>query len=215
MTECSSFTTANLDGTMGSIGKPVPWFDVAVVDAAGRPTTLGERGEIVVRERLPGALSRGYFKDPQATAKAFRGGAFHTGDVASSDAAGNLYFHDRMTDNVRVRGENVTAAEVEDVVRKHPGVEDCVMIGVPADVGEAEIKLFIKLKPGSRPAAAELWAWLAPRLARYQRPRFIEFVNEFERTASQRIIKHRLSKRTDDCWDAATLGDPRVQAGGM
>ena len=202
MTECSSFTTANLDGPAGSIGRPLPWFDVTLVDDAGRPVTPRERGEMVVRERLPGALTQGYFNDPEATAKALRNGAFHTGDLASSDAAGNLCFHGRMTDSVRVRGENVSAAEVEDVARKHPGVEDCVMVGVAADVGEAAIKLFVKPKAGMSLVPQELSDWLAPRLARYQQPRYIAIVEAFERTPSQRIMKHKLSKRTDDAWDA-------------
>ena len=202
MTECSSFTTANLDGPVGSIGKPLPWFDVALVDAAGKMVAPGERGEMVVRERLPGALTRGYFNDPEATARALRNGAFHTGDLAAADAAGNLYFHGRMTDSVRVRGENVTAAEVEDVARKHPAIEDCVMIGVAADVGEAAIKLFVKPKAGMSLPPRELSEWLAARLARYQQPRYIAVVQEFERTPSQRIMKHKLSRRTDDAWDA-------------
>jgi crotonobetaine/carnitine-CoA ligase len=203
MTECSSVTTANLDGRVGAVGKPVPWFDVALVDAAGSPVAVGERGEIVVRERMPGALTRGYFNDPDATAKAFRNGVFHTGDLASADAAGHYYFHGRMTDSVRVRGENVTAAEVEDVARKHPAVEDCVMLGVAAGAGEEEIKLFVKLKPGLNLAPQELAAWLAPNLARYQRPRYIAIVDAFERTPSERIMKHKLSRRTDDAWDGA------------
>ena len=202
MTECSSFTTANLDGPVGSIGKPLPWFDVTLVDVAGKMVTPGERGEMVVRERLPGALTRGYFNDPEATARALSNGAFHTGDLAAADAAGNLYFHGRMTDSVRVRGENVTAAEVEDVARKHPAIEDCVMIGVAADVGEAAIKLFVKPKAGMSLPPRELSEWLAARLARYQQPRYIAVVQEFERTPSQRIMKHKLSRRTDDAWDA-------------
>jgi crotonobetaine/carnitine-CoA ligase len=202
MTECSSFTTANLDGLIGSVGRPLPWFDVAVVNEAGGRVAVGERGEMVVRERLPGALTRGYFKEPEATAKALRNGAFYTGDIASADAAGNLHFHGRMTDSVRVWGENVSAAEVEEVARKHPAIEDCVMIGVAADVGEAAIKLFVKPKAGMSLAPHVLSDWLAPRLARYQRPRYITIVEEFERTPSLRIMKHKLSKRTDDAWDA-------------
>jgi crotonobetaine/carnitine-CoA ligase len=202
MTECSSFTTANLDGTIGSVGKPLPWFDVALVDEAGAPVASGGRGEIVVRERLPGALTRGYYNDAEATARALREGAFYTGDLASADAAGNLYFHGRLTDSVRVRGENVAAAEVEEVARKHPAVEDCVMMGVPADVGEAAIKLFVEVRPGMGLLPRELSDWLAPRLARFQRPRYIAIVERFERTPSQRIMKHKLSKRTDDAWDA-------------
>jgi crotonobetaine/carnitine-CoA ligase len=202
MTECSSFTTANIGGPIGSVGKPLPWFDVTPVDNAGKPVALGERGEIVVRERLSGALTGGYFNDPEATAKALRNGAFLTGDLASADAAGNLYFHGRMTDSVRVRGENVAAAEIEEVARKHPGIEDCAMIGVASDVGEAAIKLFVRPKVGMSLTPQELSDWLAPRLARYQQPRYIALVKEFERTPSQRIMKHKLSKRTDDAWDA-------------
>ena len=76
------------------------------------------------------------------------------------------------------------------------------MIGVAADVGEAEIKLFVKLKPGASLSAEELSVWLAPNLARYQRPRYIAIVEEFERTSSQRIMRHKLSKRIEDAWDA-------------
>src|SRR5262249_17418292 len=178
-------------------------FEVTLKDAAGRPVATGELGEIVVRERLPGALSRGYFNDWEATAKAFGKGTFHTGDLASADTDGNLYFHGRMTDSVRVRGEHVAATEVEDVARKHPAIADCAMIGVAADVGEEEIKLFVMLKPKMRLAPQELSAWLFSRLARHQRPRYIAIVSEFERTPSQRVMKHKLSKRTEEAWDAA------------
>jgi carnitine-CoA ligase len=201
MTECSSVTTANLDGPIGSVGKPVPWFDVAILDAAGAPMGPGTRGEMVVTERLSGALTRGYFKDGAATARSFRGGAFLTGDLVSRDLEGNVYFHGRMTDSVRVRGENVTAMEVESVVRTHAAVEDCAMIGVAAQVGEAEIKLFVTVRQGARLEPPELSAWLADRLARHQRPRYIAVVEAFERTPSARIMKHTLSRRTDDCWD--------------
>jgi crotonobetaine/carnitine-CoA ligase len=203
MTECSSVTTANLDGPIGSVGKPVPWFDVAILDATGRAVGPGVRGEMVVTERLGGALTRGYFKDGDATARSFRGGAFLTGDLVSRDRHGNFYFHGRITDSVRVRGENVTALEVEGVVRTHPAVEDCAMIGVAAEVGEAEIKLFVIVRPGARLEPQELSAWLAERLARYQRPRYIAILEAFERTPSARIMKHTLSRRTDDCWDLA------------
>jgi carnitine-CoA ligase len=201
MTECASITTANLEGPVGSVGRPVPWFDVAVLDPAGHPVAVGERGEIVVRERVTGALTRGYFKDAEATDRSLRAGAFLTGDLGSYDAAGHFYFHGRLTESVRVRGENVAAAEVEGVVRQHPAVEDCAMIGVAADVGEAEIKLIVALRPGAALSAPELSTWLATRLARHQRPRYIAFLAAFERTPSARIMKHTLSKRTDDCWD--------------
>ena len=75
------------------------------------------------------------------------------------------------------------------------------MIPVAAEIGEQDIKLFVKAKPGASIDPTELSAWLAPRLAPYQRPRYIAVIADFERTPSQRIMKHQLSKRTDDAWD--------------
>jgi carnitine-CoA ligase len=193
MTECSSITTFNNNGTVGAVGKPAPWFEVELIDAAGAPVAVGERGEIVVRTSLPGAITRGYLSNPEATARALRGGAFHTGDLGSRDADGNMYFHGRQTDNVRVRGENVSALEVEQVAAKHPAVEDCAMIGVAAEIGEQDIKLFVKARAGASLTAAELSGWLAERLAPYQNPRYIVMIDDFERTASQRIMKHKLA----------------------
>ncbi|KLK91347.1 AMP-dependent synthetase [Microvirga vignae] len=206
MTEASSITTFNDKGVIGSVGNPVPWFTVELLGADGHPVPLGERGEIVVRTSTPGALFPGYFNNPDATEKALRNGALHTGDLGSYDPEGNLIFHGRMTDSVRCRGENVSAWEVERVAADHPSVEDCAMIGVAADVGEQDIKLFIKPKAGTNVEPAEISAWLSTRLASYQNPRYIAVVDEFERTPSQRIMKHKLSKRLDDCWDRLAQG---------
>jgi crotonobetaine/carnitine-CoA ligase len=202
MTECSSITTYNDNGVVGSVGRPAPWFAVELIAPSGEPAASGERGEIVVRTTLPGAITRGYLSNPEATARALRGDAFHTGDLGSFDAAGNMYFHGRMTDNVRVRGENVSAFEVEQVVSKHPAVEDCAMIGVAAEIGEQDIKLFVQCRAGVTLAPQELSEWLAERLAPYQNPRYIVMVDEFERTASQRIMKHKLMAQTT-AWDRA------------
>lgn len=201
MTEASSITTYNDSGVVGAVGKPVPWFDVRLLDAEGRDVPHGERGEIVVTTSLPGAIFPGYFNNSEATAKALRNGALYTGDYGSFDSDGTLFFHGRMTDSVRCRGENVSAWEVEHVAADHPNIEDCAMVGVASDVGEQDIKLFIKRKPGHALEAPALSAWLAERLAPYQNPRYIAFVDDFERTASQRIMKHKLSKALDDCWD--------------
>jgi len=201
MTECSSITTYNDNGAVGSVGRPVPWFDVGLIAPSGKRARIGERGEIVVRTSLPGAITRGYLSNPAGTARALRGDAFHTGDLGSFDADGNMYFHGRMTDNVRVRGENVSAMEVEQVAAKHPAVEDCAMIAVAAEIGEQEIKLFVKPRPATTLDAAALSAWLAERLAPYQNPRYIVIVDDFERTASQRIMKHKLAAHRAAAWD--------------
>ncbi len=126
---------------------------------------------------------------------------FHTGDLGSFDAGGNMYFHGRMADSVRVRGENVSAMEVEQIVAKHPAVEDCAIIGVAAEIGEQEIKIFVKPRAGETLSPLELSDWLAERLAPYQNPRYIVMVSEFERTASQRIMKHKLAGLDVAIWD--------------
>jgi crotonobetaine/carnitine-CoA ligase len=210
MTEGSSITTINLTGVVGSVGKPLPWFTVALLDEAGRPVADGARGEIVVRTSLPGALFAGYYNDPEATAKVLRDGALYTGDLGSFDREGNLVFHGRMTDSVRSRGENVSAWEVEHVAANHPAVEDCAMIGVAADIGEQDIKLFVKARKGVCVDPAELSDWLARRLASYQNPRYICVVDEFKRTASQRIIKKTLSEMSGECWDRGAQQQDRA-----
>ncbi|QEL22344.1 ATP-dependent acyl-CoA ligase [Bosea sp. F3-2] len=205
MTEASSLTTCNVTGVVGSVGRPMPWFTVKLLDGDGLAVAIGERGEIVIETSIPGAIFPGYLDNPEATAKALRADGFHTGDLGSFDAGGNLYFHGRMTDSVRCRGENVSAWEVEHVAAEHEAVEDCAMIGVAADVGEQDIKLFVKPRDGAVIDPQALSGWLGQRLAPYQNPRYIAVVDEFERTASQRIMKHKLSPRLDDCWDRAAM----------
>ncbi|HEY5796277.1 MAG TPA: AMP-binding protein [Bosea sp. (in: a-proteobacteria)] len=209
MTEASSLTTCNITGIVGSVGRPMPWFTVKLQDTKGRPVRAGERGEIVIETSIAGAIFPGYLDNPEATAKALRADGFHTGDLGSIDDEGNLYFHGRMTDSVRCKGENVSAWEVEHVAAEHEAVEDCAMIGVAADVGEHDIKLFVKPRDGATIDAGALSDWLGARLAPYQNPRYIAVVDEFERTASQRIMKHKLSPRLDDCWDRAAMATGR------
>src|SRR3546814_3903202 len=100
-------------------------------------------------------LFEGYFRDPAATARALRTTGMHSGDLGLRDSDGNLFFLGRMTDSLRVRGENVSAFEVEHVALAHPAVEAAAVIGVKSDIGEQDIKLFIKKKSGSAIDLAE------------------------------------------------------------
>lgn len=201
MTEASSITTYNDRGVVGSIGRPVPWFDVTLRNASGNSVARGERGEIVVHNKHKAALFAGYFRDPDATTRALRDGALWTGDLGRFDADGNLIFLGRIADSVRCRGENVSAWEVERVAAAHPDVEDCAIIGVAAEIGEQEIKLFVQPKGGTAIDPAELSRWLGERLAPYQNPRYIAVVESFQRTPSQRIAKQTLPRGSEGCWD--------------
>ena len=201
MTEASSFTTCNVTGLVGSVGRALPWLKVAIEDAGGAVLATGERGEIVVRASDPTALFSGYFRDPEASVRALRDGALRTGDLGSLDCEGNLFFHGRLTESLRVKGENVSAWEVEHVVNRHPAVEESAVVGVAAEVGEQDILLFVKPRAGATVAFPALADWLAGELASFQVPRYFALVEDFERTPSHRIMKHRLTAAPEAAWD--------------
>lgn len=201
MTEASSITSFADASQQGSVGKPVPWFSVTIRDENDNVVVSGTRGEIVVESSVPHAISVGYFRNEEATAKTMKNGRLYTGDAGHIDDSGLLYFHGRQTDSIRCRGENVSAWEVEQVVVGNPDVEDCAAVGVAADIGEQEIMLFVKAKIGSLNDPAALSQWLVDKLAPFQLPRFIVYVDEFERTPSLRILKHKLPRERKSAWD--------------
>jgi len=213
MTECSSITTVNDDGTIGSVGHAVPWFQLDICDENGISLPRGMTGEIVVSTNRPGAIFPSYFQNPEATARAIRQERMHTGDFGSLDDSGRLRFLGRMADKIRYRGENISAWEIEHVAAKHPEIEDCAVIGVTADIGDEDIKLFIKLVPHSRATEIEISRWLQGRLPDYQWPRYISLVGDFERTPSQRIMKHKLSRDLHGCWDRTSCDQQSIPEG--
>lgn len=203
MTECSSITTINTYGKIGSIGKAVDHFEVRVVDENGVPVPPNVIGEIQVRAKQPGLTLKEYYNNPEATQKAILpDGWFCTGDMAYCDEEEFYFFKGRSKDSLRHNGENVSAWEVEHIIDEHPDVEECAVIGVQGDIDD-DLKLFIKRAAGHEgPDPQELIEWCQSRLAKYQIPRYIAFVDEFEKTPSQRTKKANLSKSTDDCWDS-------------
>ena len=206
LTEGASFTTINVAGRVGSIGKPVDHFEVRIVDDEDRPLPPGEVGEIVQREREPGLLMKGYFKNPEGTRAALRGGWLHTGDLAHYDAEGFYYFAGRKKDRIRRRGENVSAWEIERVVSACPGVEECAVIGVPSDLGEDDIKVLVRRAQDRPLDALDVIRWCEERLAYFQVPRYVAFVEEFPKTPSERIRKEELPRSAEGCWDLEQSG---------
>jgi carnitine-CoA ligase len=206
MTEAASFTTINLEGRVGSIGRPVPHFEVKIVTDDGRAAAAHETGQILVREREPGLFMRGYLKDDERTAEALREGWLHTGDFGTRDADGFFYFAGRRRDRLRRRGENVSAWEIEQVVGMHADVEACAAIGVPSDVGDEDIKIFVKPVGGRRLDPLDLIRWCERHLAYFQIPRYVELVDAFPLTATERIRKDQLSTSVTACWDVQHSG---------
>ena len=201
MTECSSFATVNASGKPGSIGKPLPWFKLDLLGEHGEPVPQGNTGEIVLSSDLEGVFLPGYLDNAEATSRTLRGGRLHTGDMARQDADGDYVFVGRRTDSMRVRGENVSAWEVERVFARHPAIEASAAVGVASDIGEQDILLYVRFKPGEIVDWATLSDWAGESLAQFQQPRFYRATDQFPLTPSQRIRKHLLPREIDSAWD--------------
>jgi fatty-acyl-CoA synthase len=134
-----------------------------------------------------------YWGKPEATAEAFAGGWFHSGDQVRQDEEGYLYVVDRKKDMIITGGENVYCAEVEDVLAAHPKVAEVALIGVPdTRYGEAPLAVVAPRDAADPPTAEELTAWCRDRLARYKNPREYSVVGALPRNPSGKVLKTRL-----------------------
>jgi crotonobetaine/carnitine-CoA ligase len=159
----------------GSCGLPSPDVDVEIHDPAGRPSPPGVLGEIVVRSRVPELFMDGYEDDPVATAEVMRAGWFRTGDMGTLDGQGNLWFRGRMSHYIRHRGENVSTAELEQMMLRCEGIGECAAVGVPSAVGEEDIKLVVVRRPGIALSAEQVRAFAQGAMASFMVPRYVEF----------------------------------------
>jgi crotonobetaine/carnitine-CoA ligase len=173
-----------------SMGMPVLGYDVAIVDEAGREVAPGTVGELIVKGTPGVSLMKGYFKNPEATARTLRDGWLWSGDQAWRDAEGYFYFVDRTKDMLKRAGENVSASEVEETLRQHPAVFDAAVVGVPDPVRDQAIKAYVMLRKGAAATAEELIAWCRGRLSPFKVPGVVEFRETFPRTSVGKIQKH-------------------------
>jgi long-chain acyl-CoA synthetase len=183
-------TAAGTDAPPESIGVPLPGVEVRLVDAAGEDVLVGDRGEVWVRGEN---VFAGYWNDPDATRQVLTDdGWLRTGDVAVADEQGRLYLVDRVKDLIIVSGFNVFPAEVEEVLRDHPGVDDAAVIGVRhGETGEA-IKAFVVRRPDTDVDAEHLRAHCAAHLARYKCPDEIDFVDEIPHGFAGKLLRRVL-----------------------
>ena len=202
MTECSSFTSINVEGRFGAVGRPAPWFEVRLVDAAGVEVPVGGTGEILVRALEPGVVTPGYFRNEEATARALRGGWMHTGDLGRFDEDGFLFYAGRAKDCIRRRGENVSAWEIERVAEQMASVAESAAVGVPDDLGDETVKLYVRPADGERVDPAAVHRWCTERLASFQVPEYIETIAAFEKTGTERIRKETLAREAGAAWRA-------------
>lgn len=200
------------DRRVGTAGRSSGLYDVRIVDESDREVAPGVAGEIVVAARPNHATFSGYYDMTEATAEVWRGGWFHTGDRGVMDAGGYLTFIDRLKDCVRRRGENISSWEVEQSIARHPAVLEAAVVGVPSDLSEEEVLACVVLKPGHSLTGAGLIEHCAGRMADFAVPRYVRWMDELPRNASERVQKFQLRAEgvTPDTWDrlAATGAHP-------
>ncbi len=176
-----------------SVGRPTTTVDVRVVDDAGNDCAQGEVGEFWLRG--PNIFA-GYWNNPQATEEAFSNGWFKSGDLGYIDEEGFYYVVDRKKDVIIRAGENIYCAEVEGVLHQHPDIADVALIGLPhRELGE-EVAAVVELKSGAVLTEADLQSYVAQRLARYNVPTRVFFIDEpLPRTATGKVLKRELKER--------------------
>lgn len=212
MTECNLPAFGDLSDPMmaGCAGHIVDdFFEVRIVDAdTDEPLGVNEVGEIVVRPKRASCFMAGYFNMPERTVEAWRNLWFHTGDAGRIDEAGRLFFIDRIKDCIRRRGENISAFEVEQVLNNFPAVAESSVIGVRAESGgEEEVKACI-VASAEAPDPTAILDWCVERMPRYAVPRYIEFVNELDKTPTGKLRKQDLRDAgiTVNTWDRESVG---------
>lgn len=192
LSETSPVATANpTDATefSGTIGLPVPSTEIVILDDAGQPVALGERGEIAIRGPQ---VMVGYWQRPDETAKAMTAdGFFKSGDIGIMDERGYVRIVDRKKDMILVSGFNVYPNEIEEVIAAHPGVLECACIGVPDEhCGEA-VKLFVVRKDPSL-TEEQLMTYCKEQLTGYKRPKHIEFRTDLPKSNVGKILRREL-----------------------
>lgn len=177
---------------LASCGRPTLLARVEVMDDEGRLLPPETHGEIVVRTS---AVMKGYYKNPEETARACIHGWHHTGDIGFKDREGWVYLVDRKRDMLISGGFNIFPSQVEKVVIAHPAVQDCAVVGVPhEDWGEA-VKAVVELKAGASVETAELDAFCRARLASYQVPKSFEVWPELPRSAAGKVLRRKVRER--------------------
>jgi crotonobetaine/carnitine-CoA ligase len=209
MTEVSSpMVSEPFPPESGTCGRVRSGVEARVVDENDCEVAPGETGELILRTDRPWAMNHGYYKNPEATAAAWRNGWFHTGDGFRYDEDGYFYFVDRIKDAIRRRGENISSFEVENEVTAWEWVREAAAIAVPSELGEDEVMIVVAPVDGHTIDPVALFRFLEPRMAHFMLPRFIRSVAELPKTPTQKVQKHLLKEAgvTPDTWDREGAG---------
>ena len=191
---------ANLMGgthRLGSMGKPVPLYDVDIVDADGNSVADGETGEIVIRtkDRIPCGIFDGYYRDEEKTREVWHDGYYHTGDTAWRDEDGFYWYVGRVDDVIKSSGYRIGPFEIESVIMELPYVLECGVSAVPDEVRGQIVKASIVLTNGTLPSdelKKEIQNYVKKHTAPYKYPRVVEFRDSLPKTTSGKIQRNKL-----------------------
>jgi long-chain acyl-CoA synthetase len=186
----STFNPPDERRRAGSCGMPIG-NEMKVVDDDDHEVADGELGEIVLRGEN---ILKGYFRNPEATERAFRGGWFHTGDVGYRDHEGFFYIVNRKSDMIIRGGENIYPREIDEVLYQHPAVAAAATIGIPDRLYGEEVAAFIVLKEGKSATEAELIAHCQSELADYKCPKSIRIVKDIPKGPTGKLLKRELAR---------------------
>ena len=173
----------------GSVGKPVPWMEVKIIDENGKEVPAGKTGEIIMKGW---PITPGYYNQPELTKNTIKDGWLYTGDIGKFDEDGYLYIVGRKKDMIIVGGLNVYATEVENVIFKHPKVKEVAVVGVAEKLRGEAIKAVIVPKEGEKLTEDEIKIFCRKHLASYKVPTIIEFRDSLPKTGSGKIKKELL-----------------------
>jgi len=168
------------------VGPPLPFLEMKIVDDQDQPVPVGEVGELICRG--PNVM-KGYYKDPQATREALKGGWLHTGDLARMDEEGFVYIVDRKKDMIISGGENIYPREIEEALYHHPKIQEAAVIGTPDPLWGESVKAFVVLKEGAAMREEEVMEYCKNHLASYKKPKAVEFLNALPRNPSGKVLK--------------------------
>ena len=196
----TTLVIGNLYGTMpkpGAMGRPVPSYDVDIVDPDGKSVGVGENGEIVVRtdKKVPCGLFKGYYGDDEQTARAWHDGMYHTGDVAWKDEDGYYWYVSRIDDVIKSSGYRIGPFEIENVIMELPYVLECGVSAAPDPIRGQVVKASVVLTKGmegTEELKKEIQNYVKTHTAPYKYPRIVVFRSELPKTISGKIQRNLL-----------------------
>jgi acyl-CoA synthetase (AMP-forming)/AMP-acid ligase II len=196
-------------------GRPTADVAIRIVHESGEDVAGDAPGELLVRRAGPDpryGFFREYLKNPEATQEAWRDGWFHTGDIVSRDAEGDLHFVDRKKNVIRRSGENIAAVEVETILAKHPAIRQVAVAATPDPIRGDEVAALVMVEGAAAndETAAEIARWSLQEMAYYKVPGWIGFVNELPRTPTEKILRAALKELVAEKMAAGVLHDTRA-----